>query len=235
MAAEDNLDGSSTLARKRAALNRSAAAVQARLSTALGRWSPKAHLALSAGLLAALLLGLSAYLLTSSATLKLVCHHYFRSADITVSIDGDVVHKETLAGAVKKWFGVLEKAGGTYTRTIPVSSGRRLVEVRLRAPGYDHTRKLQVDFIRGQESTLSVDSARDLSLVWLGTGGGAGGTESGRDSAPWFKYAASILMTILGSILSAAIGAFVQDFIRSRKTRLDVPKEAHRESSEGVS
>ena len=197
--------------------------------------SSPTRLAVWAGVLAALLLALSAYTLTSFATLKLVCHHYFRSAEITVSIDGDVVHREALAGAVKKWFGVLEKAGGTYTRTVRVGSGRRVVEVRLRAPGYDHTRRLAVDFVRGQESTVSVDSTRDLSLAFLGTGGGVNGTGSESNSALWFKYASSILMTIFGSIFSAAIGAFVQDFIRSRKARLDGPKEVPRETSAGVS
>lgn len=167
-----------------------------------------------------LLLGVSAFLSIPSATLKVVCHHDFRSAEITISIDGDVVHTETLTGAVKKWLGVVERAGGTYTRMIPVSSGRHRVEVRLRAPGYDHTRSVEAYFSRGASNTLSVDSGRDLSLVWRGADRGAGGTEPDGGSFPWLKYVASIFGTISASIVSASIGVFVQDFLRARKARL---------------
>lgn len=172
------------------------------------------------GLVAMVLLGISAFLSAPSATLKLVCHHEFRSAEITVSIDGDVVHTETLTGAVKKWLGVVERAGGTFTRIIPVSSGRHRVEVRLRAPGYDHTRSTDADFSRGTSNTLSVDSGRNLSLAWRGAGSGVSGTEPDEGSFPWLKYVGSVFGTIFASIISASIGVFVQDFLRARKAQL---------------
>ena len=193
----------------------------AQVSNAVRRLSPKARFALSLAFLATLLLGVSAFVFLPSATLKLVCRHDFRSADLTVSIDGEVVHSETVTGApVRKWFGVVEKTEGSYTTTLPVSSGRHVVGVRLRSTGFDRTRTIPGEFSRGQESTLSVDTGRDLSLAWRNTGSGANAAEPA-SSVPWLKYTGSILMTIFGSIVSASIGVLVQDFLRSRKARLE--------------
>jgi len=192
-----------------------------RLSNAAWRLSPRAALALSFGFLAAVLLGISGFVFLPSATLQLVCRHDFQSADITVSIDGEVVHTDTLTGAVRKWFGVLKRTEGTYARTLPVSAGRHVVTVQLRAPGYDRTRSIEGEFSRGRESSLSVDSGRGLSLAWRGTRGEATAAAPASSSSSWFKYAGSILLTIFGSIVSASIGVLVQDFLRSRKARLN--------------
>lgn len=201
------------------------------MSNAVGLLSPRARLALSLGFLAAVLLGISAFLFLPSATLQLVCRHDFRSADITVSIDGEVVHTDTLTGAVRKWFGVVERTEGTYARTVSVSAGRHVVAVRLRAPGYDRTRSIEGEFSRGKESTLSVDSGRGLSLAWRGTGGGGSAVDHASSSSSWFRYAGSIMMTIFGSIVSASIGVFVQDFLRARKARLSETGEVRPQRS----
>lgn len=204
------------------------------LATSVARLSPKARFAISIGLVAMLLLGVSALLSMPSATLKLVCRHDFRNAEITVSIDGDVVHTETVTGAVKKWLGVVERAGGTFTRIIPVSSGRHRVEIRLRAQGYDRTRSIEADFSRGASHTLSVDSGRNLTLVWRGADRGAGGGEADGGSFPWLKYVGSIFGTIFASIISASIGVFVQDFLRARKARWAEEKNVRRQGSESA-
>jgi hypothetical protein len=213
---EDNPRVPSGLGLGSAALKRSAVQVKDGVWNAVRHLSPKARLALSLGLLATILLGVSVYLSLPSATLRLVCRHDFRSADLTVWIDGSIVHTETMTGAVKKLWGVLEKTEGTYSRTLPVSTGRHVVQVRIRGTGYDRTRSIQADFARGKESTLSIDSGRDLVLAWrtpvVGTEP-AGGTSL-------FRYAGSVLMTIFGSVVSASIGVLVQDFLRSRKAGL---------------
>ena len=201
-------------------LRRSLAEVRARLSNAVWRVSPRARLALSLGLLAAVMLGVSAFVFLPSATLQLVCRHDLRSANLTVSIDGDVVHTDTLTGVVRKWLGVLERTEGTYVRALPVSAGRHVVTVNLRAPGYDRTRSIQGEFSRGTESTLNVDAVHGLSLAWRGTAGGASTAGLASPSSSWFRYAGSIMMTIFGSIVSASIGVLVQDFLRARKARL---------------
>jgi hypothetical protein len=203
-------------------LSRFVAEARARLSSVGWHLSPRAGLALGLGLVAAVLLGISAFLILPSATLQLVCRHEFRSADITVSIDGEVVHTATMTGAVRKKFGgVVERTEGTYARTLPVSAGRHVVSVQLRAQGYDRTRSIEGEFSRGKESTLSVDSGRGLSLAWRSAGGGASGAEPASSSSSWFGYAGSIMMTVLGSIVSASIGVLVQDFLRARKARLN--------------
>ena len=197
------------------------AEVRARISNALWRLSPRARLALGLALLAAVLLGVSAFLFLPSATLQLVCRHDFRSAVITVSIDGEVVHTDSLTGAVRKMFGVVERTEGTYARTLPVSAGRHVVAVQLRAPGYDRTRSIEGEFSRGKQSILSVDSGHGLSLAWRGSGGGASGAEAASSTSSLFKYAGTLVMTIFGSIVSASIGVLVQDFLRARKARLN--------------
>jgi len=121
-----------------------------------------------------------------------------------------------LTGSVKRWLGVVEKAGGTYTRAIPVSSGKHVIQVRMHAPGYDSTRSIRGDFSRGKEYTLSVDSGRDLSLSSRNTGGEAVSPEGGGGGS-WLTYGRSLLVTIFGSIVSATIGVYVQAFLHSRK------------------
>jgi hypothetical protein len=213
----------------------SVAQAWAQVSNAVRRLSPKARFALSLAFLAAILLAFSAFLFLPSATLKVACRHDFRSADLTLSIDGEVVRSDTVTGApVRKWFGVVEKTEGTYTTTVPVSSGRHVVGVRLRATGFDRTRTIPGEFSRGQESTLSVDTGRDLSLAWRSSGSGASAAEPA-SSVPWLKYTGSILMTIFGSIVSASIGVLVQDFLRSRKARLAEGGELSPPSSKAAS
>ena len=188
---------------------------------AVWRLSPRARTALSLGLLAAVLLGLSAAVFLPSATLQLVCRHDFRSADLTVSIDGEVVHTQALTGATRKLFGVLERTEGSYATTLSVGAGRHVVGVRFRAPGYDRTRSIEGEFSRGKESTLSVDAVRGLSLAWRAAGSGGSAADPPSASSSFFKYAGSIVMTIFGSIVSASIGVLVQDYLRARKARGD--------------
>jgi hypothetical protein len=188
---------------------------------AVWQLSPRARTALSLGLLAAILLGVSAAVFLPSATLLLVCRHDFRSAELTVSIDGEVVHTETVTGAVRKWFGVLEKTEGSYATTLSVGAGHHVVGIRLRAPGYDRTRSIEGEFSRGKESTLSVDAVRGLSLAWRAAASGGSAADPPSASSGWLKYAGSIVMTIFGSIVSASIGVLVQDYLRARKARGD--------------
>jgi hypothetical protein len=186
------------------------------------RMSPRTRRALVLALIAAVVVGAAAFWFLPSATLTVVCRHDFRRGEITVSVDDDVALSDTLAGSTsRRWFGVVEKTGGTYTRTVPVPAGKATVEVRLRASGYDRTRRIEADFHRGQQAVLSVDSGRE-ALAWRTAApetGDVAAPAAARDSQGWFKYASPILFTILGSIVSASIGVFLQDFLRTRKAR----------------
>src|SRR5262245_32180510 len=181
--------------------------------------SARARLAVSLGAVASLLLGIAVVLFLPSATLNIVCRHDFRSVELTIAVDGDVVLTETLTGSVRKWLGVVEKTGGTYTRAIHVASGKHAIQVRMRAPGYDSARVIRGDFGRGKEYTLSVDSGRDLSLSLRSTGGEAATAEGGGGGS-WLGYGRSLLLTMFGSIVSATIGVYVQAFLHSRKSPL---------------
>ena len=201
-------------------LRQAVAQARVRLLNPVWRLSPRAGLALSLGFLAAVLLGISAFVFLPSATLQLLCRHDFRSADITVSIDGEVVHTDTLTGAVRKWFGVLERTEGTYARSLPVRAGRHVVAVRLRAPGYDRTRSIEGgSAAEGNHAERRFGTRPVAGLARDGRGASAAGPAS--SSSSWFRYAGSIIMTIFGSIVSASIGVLVQDFLRSRRARLN--------------
>jgi hypothetical protein len=201
-------------------LGQSTARIKAGLTTIVRPLSFQARVAVGLGLLASTLVGIAAFLSLPSATLNIVCHHDFRNVELTVSIDGAVVHTETLTGSVKKWLGVVEKTGGTYTRAIPVASGKHVVEVRLRAPGYDSARSIRGDFSRGKEYTLGIDSGRDLWLSWRSTAVEPAAAERSGEGTAWLNYGRPLLLTIFGSIVSATIGVFVQAVLRSRKNPL---------------
>ncbi len=194
--------------------------------------SAKARIAVGLGVLASFLVGIALFFSSPSATLKVVCRHDFRSVELTIAIDGDVVLTDTLTGTVKKWLGVVEKTGGTYARAMPVAPGKHVVEVRLRAPGYDTARTIRGDFRSGKEYTLSVDSGRDLGLSLRSAEGEAVTAEAGA-SGSWLNYGRSLLLTIFGSIVSATIGVLVQAVLRSRKNPLFGSKEIGQDNSQG--
>ena len=193
------------------------------LAEAFRRLSSRTRRALLLAAVAAVIVGAAALWFLPSATLTVLCRHDFRRGEITVAVDDDVVLTDTLAGSTsRRFFGVVEKTGGTYTRSVAVPAGKATVEVRLRASGYDRTRRIQADFERGEEAVLSVDTGRE-ALAWRVAGPDAAAVAtaaSTAEAAPgWFKYASSILFTILGSIVSASIGVFLQDYLRTRKAR----------------
>jgi hypothetical protein len=229
---EERSVGPSDSPPKTTLLAQSTARIKAGVQTIVRPLSVKARVAVGLGVLASVAVGIAAFLSVPSATLKLVCHHDFRSVELTVSLDGDVVLTETLTGSVKKWLGVVEKTGGTYTRAIPVVAGKHVVEVRLRAPGYDSARTIRGDFSRGKEYTLNVDSGRDLWLYWRNAGGETVASERGGDGS-WLNYGRSLLLTIFGSIVSATIGVFVQAVLRSRKSPLLGAKEVGQDGTHG--
>jgi hypothetical protein len=136
-------------------------------------------------------------------------------------VDDDVVLADALSGSTsRRFFGVVERTGGTYTRTVKVPARKATVEVRLRSAGYDRVRRIQADFQRGEEAVLSVDTGRE-ALAWRAAAPEAAPAEAAaaEPSSGFFKYASSILFTILGSIVSASIGVFLQDYLKTRKAR----------------
>ena len=177
---------------------------------------PKARLAVLTGLL--VLVGLAIYtsLLAGSATLNLICRHDLRSADISVSIDGRTTYTDHISASPKKLFAILGKRGETFSKSLTVPSGEHVVQVHLSSAtdGFDQTKQRELNLLPGNETTLRIDAHRKgMSLVYPGPA-----TSPTNNLGSAFPDSLrSILVTLLGSAVSAAIGFVVQDFLRSRK------------------
>jgi hypothetical protein len=165
----------------------------------------------------AVLIGLVVYtsLPTGSATLNLICRHNLRNADLSVSIDGKLVLANEISGSSLKRFGVFGKRlEGTFSKSLSVPPGVHVIDVHLTssADGFDQTRRCGLTLPPGQDATLVISTQRGgLSLLPAITPAKVGG----------FKYSdslGSILITAIGSVVSASIGFMVQEFLRSRKT-----------------
>lgn len=179
---------------------------------------PRARWAVLGG--AAILVVLACYLALSvgSAKLKLVGRHGFRSAEVSVWVDGKLAYSDQVSGNAKKRLGIFGRAGGTFSRTLGLAAGEHVVQVRLASPTehYDQTRRCGVNLIPGKEATLLISGERGgLSLAYHGP-------PVMPAELPGHDYAAvvrSLLVTVGGSVTSAVIGFLVQDFLRTRKAR----------------
>jgi hypothetical protein len=177
---------------------------------------PKARAALLIGSI--VLISLAVYTsLTGSATLNLICRHALRSADISVSIDGKTIYSDHISGSPKKFYEILGKRSETFSKSLTVPSGNRVVEVHLSSAtdGFDQTRQCELSVPPGKEATLLIEAQQSgMSLVNKGS---AIAPVRNLESA-YSDSLRSVLVTLLGSGVSAAIGFFVQEFLRSKKT-----------------
>jgi hypothetical protein len=176
---------------------------------------PKARAGLLTGSI--VLISLAIYTsLTGSATLNLICRHALRSADISVSIDGKMIYSDHISASPKKFYEILGKRSETFSKSLTVPSGNRVVEVHLSSAtdGFDQTRQYDLNLPPGKEATLLIEAQQSgMSLVNKGSvTASARNLESG-----YSDLLRSVLVTLLGSGVSAAIGFFVQEFLRSRK------------------
>lgn len=191
-----------------------------RARQAFRRLPPKGRVAVIAGLAILAVLGL--YSAWSSfqqdAVLHLKVQHSFRSAQIDVSVDGDSVYSGKLYGSLHKKFGFLsEGIQGSMSQSIPVSSGKHVVVVRVAADdGTVHEDSISGEFLRHNTRELAVSARHsDVDLRWQG--GGATMEESAPSPAPasspsWLsRYATTILLSALGSIVSALTGFAIRE------------------------
>ncbi len=153
---------------------------------------------------------------SGSARLNLVCQHSFRRAEISVRIDDDTVYTGTLSGTVRKRFGFLESGiQGSFSKTLAVPAGRHAVQVTVKPVGepFELSQTASTDFAENSVRTLSV-SARNgaVQLAWEDAGADSDASPAGG----YRKYTGSTLMTIWGSAMSAVVGFFIQEFLRSR-------------------
>ena len=146
-----------------------------------------------------------------SASLKVQMQHSFRSAQVSVWVDGSLACSEHLTGSARRRVGVLPAGiGGNFSRLLQVSSGRHTVKVRVTSDeGYDNTGSITGDFPADSEISLQVRprNSGDLDMNWQGM------STMPADSGPaWYvKYAGSLLMTAVGSLVSALMAYVVRE------------------------
>jgi len=178
---------------------------------------PKARLAVCLGSLALTGLAIYTYRSSDSGSLSLICRHSLRTAELSVFVDGSQTFSDQISGTVKKRFGILDKrVEGTLSKTLTVSLGEHIVRVRLKSSPeqFDQTKQIVVNLVSGKEATVVITAQRgELSLAYQGPA-----VVPVKDSGPAYSGSLwSILVTVMGSAMSAAIGFVVQEFLRTRK------------------
>ena len=178
-------------------------------------------------LVAAILTGIHSALAGKDSSFRLKVQHSFRSAQLSVWVDGDLVYSVRLIGAPAKKFGLLPSSiQGSLSETFPVSSGAHQIRVRIASEGgVVQENSIKGDFDRNGQSTLVVNGRRnDLSLNWLGSA--APVAESAASGTGWFnRYAGTLLVTIAGSIVSALTGYMIREIPKQIGSRSgEIPK-----------
>lgn len=178
----------------------------------------KARLPVLAGVVVLITLAAYTSLSSGSAILNVVCRHNFRSAELSVFIDGKLSYTGQISGTEKNRFGVGilgKQIEGTFSKSLPVSYGEHVVQVHLSsaADGFDQTKRYGINLSRGRDATLLITAQRgSLSLVYQGNP-----IASSKEDSDYFASMRSMLVTVLGTVVSAGIGFMVQEFLRSRK------------------
>lgn len=144
----------------------------------LSRLSPRARIATAAAILLLLLLP---FLLQRTAPgliqleiptvpLQVEAQHSFRSAELSIWVDGDLVDQAELAGVAERRF-LRTTVRGSFSGSLRVPAGTRVVRVRVRseAEGYDQTQEITAEFLENQPRTLELrfnGRNRNLNLSW---------------------------------------------------------------------
>ncbi|MGZ4873515.1 MAG: hypothetical protein ACXVJL_16260 [Candidatus Angelobacter sp.] len=181
-------------------------------------------------LLIAAIFAVYAALPAEQAHLQIICQHSFRSAQLSVLLDGSVIYSSNVNVASKKRLGILPKGQSgpeIFSRLIDVPTGKHVVQVHISAPneGFDQARSAAADFTPDRESILQINATRRNALT-VNFDGPSSSTaapmtaSSTPESHPLPKSGITIVFSILGTMLSASISFLVQEFWRSHKNRM---------------
>ena len=180
------------------------------------RVSRKVAYAVAAGILAAVAVVVHFLPTPANSTLNLICRHNMRSAELTVIVDGKLVLTQEISAVVKKRFGVLEKRSeASFSKALKLPAGEHVMQVRLvsAADTYDQSHRLGINLPAQKEATVAIGAQRaSLSVIYQGPP-----VAPSSDTGEYFAYIRSVLVTVLGSAVSALIGFTVQEFLKSRK------------------
>ena len=186
----------------------------------------KAWIVLGLFLVAALFMGLHTAFAAKDSTLHLKVQHGFRSALLSVWIDGDLAYSSKLTGAMKKKLGLIpESVQGNLSQTIPLPSGTRELRVRVETPdGSVQEQTITAEFVSNGERTLFVIAKRtDFSMNWQDLPVPV--AESASVLGWMARYTGTLLITAAGSIISALTGYAIRELPKQIGSRqVETPK-----------
>ena len=194
--------------------------------TWLARIPATARVVLGLFLFAAFLMALHTAFAGKDSSLHLKVQHSFRSADISISVDGSAVYSGKLRGSLRKKFGLIpDSFQGNLSEVLPVVSGTHQIRVRVVADdGTIQEDGTTADFLAHTERELSVTARRSaITLAWQS--GGAAPSPGG--GSGWLeRYAGTLFLTAAGSIISALTGFALKELPAHIRSRQSVePKE----------
>lgn len=199
----------------------------------------KAFLLLGLFLLAAALMAVHTAVTREDCSLRLKVQHGFRSARLSVWLDDGLVYSGPLIGSSKpirsgrKKVGYSQSAEGGLSETFTVSSGAHEVRVRVAAEdGSAQENSIRGEFASHSQHTLSVVArGNDLSMNWESENPGKAsppspGAEPVQAPEGWLqRYAGSLLVSVVGSIISAFAGFAIKELPKKiTATRAEPPK-----------
>ena len=166
------------------------------------------------------------------SSLHLRLQHGYRTAQLTVLIDGRRAYAGKLTGYPKKKYVVIgETVEGSLSQIFPVTSGTHEVLVRVE-PGDGTIQEETISGVFGSntERDLSVSARRSgITMSWKGDSSmdvAKAESAPANDAGPsWFsRYAGSLFLTAAGSIVSAITGLAFKELPGYLKSRQDATK-----------
>src|SRR5256885_6587319 len=186
----------------------------------------KAWLVLGLFLVAALFMGLHTAFAAKDSILHVKVQHGFRSALLSVWIDGELAYSSKLTGAMKKKLGLIpDSVQGNLAQTIPLPSGNRELRIRVETPdGSVQEQTVSAKFVRNGERTLVVIARRtDFSMNWQDLPVQV--AESASTLGWMARYTSTLLLTAAGSIISAITGYAIRELPKQIGSRqAETPK-----------
>lgn len=199
----------------------------------------KALIVLGVFLFAAGLMALHTALTRKDSSLRVKVQHNFRSAQLSVWLDGDLSYSGRLTGSSRRKLGFIESVQGSLSETFTVSAGMHEVRVRVSTEdGSAQENTIRGEFAANSQQTLVVVArGDDISMNWLGHDQGTASTSSPvaepvPPSPGWFqRYAGSLALSIVGSIISAFTGYAIRELPKQITARQAAPPKTHSASA----
>lgn len=203
----------------------------------ISRIPGKALMVLGLFLLAAALMAVHTAMTREDCSLRLKVQHSFLGAQLFVWLDDVQVYSGPLIGSskpirtLKKKVRIVEPAEGSLSETFAVPAGVHEVRVRVAAEdGSVQENSTRGDFASQSQRTLFVVArGNDVSMKWESEGQGKASTASPRAEpvqAPegWLqRYAGSLLVSVVGSIVSAFAGYAIKELPKKITSAADDP------------